>query len=93
MSVAIVCMVNNTAIDYNLFLKESEANKSSLTEFNTYHHKIEECQADNSSKIERDGPFEWDKRVQGMILSAYFFGYSLTQVLYLNKKLNFFYIN
>lgn len=36
----------------------------------------------------KDGPFNWDKKAQGLILSIYFYGYILTQVPggYLSSK-------
>lgn len=29
----------------------------------------------------KDGPFVWDKKIQGLILSAYFYGYIFLQVI------------
>lgn len=80
MSVAIVCMVNQTA------LKIAEANSSS----NDTSVKIETDQQcglmktgasnETSSGSFQDGEFEWSKTVQGLILGSFFWGYIVTQI-------------
>jgi len=66
LSVAIVAMVNNTAIAGN-----SSINNSSDT-----------CPlpANSTDSDVTEGPFNWDEKEQGLILGAFFYGYVLTQV-------------
>lgn len=93
MSVAIVCMINNTA------LKEIEhAKQAALLDFNsTGHdhdlsHYADDSHSNTSSvddkckfssvgkKKAADGPFTWDKQIQGIALAAYFVGYLVTEI-------------
>ena len=88
MGIAIVCMINNTALkemsSHDTFTNDTfnsisiMPNKpSNTTSYDT------ECQIIKSSNKKFDGPFVWTKKVQGFVLSAYFYGYILTQVTYL----------
>lgn len=79
MSVAIVCMVNQTA------LRSNEDNSSS----NNSHTRIVSSSCDPrevaSSNITnaidvKDGIFVWNKSTQGIILGSFFWGYLLTQI-------------
>ncbi|KAK0098467.1 hypothetical protein PV326_008065 [Microctonus aethiopoides] len=64
-SIAIVAMVNHTA------LKENSEN----------YNATNEIKLDNSTaNASEDGPFVWDKSVQGQILSAYFIGYLISMI-------------
>ncbi|CAF0884906.1 unnamed protein product [Brachionus calyciflorus] len=83
MSIAIVCMINNTA------LKMSHSENHALTQkindnFTILKNKSEsslQCPASLShSKTKYDGPFVWEKSTQGLVLSAYFYGYIITQI-------------
>ncbi|XP_064103173.1 putative inorganic phosphate cotransporter [Macrobrachium nipponense] len=65
LSVAIVAMVNNTAIPH--------ANKSISEEC--------EFPGDNSTLPSKDGEFVWDESEQGLILGSFFYGYVLTNFL------------
>lgn len=71
MSVAIVAMVNHTALEQQLVV---------LNLSGEYHI----CPNHRSTNISRlfseDGPFVWSELTQGLILSAYFMGYTLSQI-------------
>ncbi|XP_012223900.1 putative inorganic phosphate cotransporter [Linepithema humile] len=75
-SVAIVAMVNHTAVKLST-LHDSEANISDSAIVST-----DVCQFDNVSNVTttkgKDGPFVWDELIQGMILSSYFWGYTVS---------------
>jgi hypothetical protein len=81
MSIAIVCMVNNTALSE---LSHSSSNSSEnnatsiLTGNQTNAVSNDQCPTLKHSSI--DGPFLYDKSTQGLILSSYFYGYTVTQV-------------
>ena len=71
-----MCMVNHTALD------------NSSTKYLNYEVKLNnapnatQCKFQNSSSHENpDGPFIWDKPIQELILSSYFYGYITSQVL------------
>jgi MFS transporter, ACS family, solute carrier family 17 (sodium-dependent inorganic phosphate cotransporter), member 5 len=67
MSVAIVCMVNHTAI------RELSSNANNLS-------KLSQCTSSNSSESGDDGSFNWNKLIQGFILSSFFYGYAISQL-------------
>ncbi|CAD5113020.1 DgyrCDS2222 [Dimorphilus gyrociliatus] len=69
MSVAIVCMVNHTAIK-----QSSEANASTLNSSLCPGLSV------NESNPTKDGPFEYDKPQQGHILGGFFYGYLISQI-------------
>eukprot|EP00092_Neocalanus_flemingeri_P019684 GFUD01021319.1.p1 GENE.GFUD01021319.1~~GFUD01021319.1.p1 ORF type:complete len:503 (-),score=87.91 GFUD01021319.1:155-1663(-) len=64
LSVAIVAMVNNTAIANN-----------SMTNSSTSCPVV-----GNTTDTPTDGPFDWGAREQGWLLGAFFYGYVLTQI-------------
>jgi ACS family sodium-dependent inorganic phosphate cotransporter-like MFS transporter 5 len=64
LSVAIVAMVNNTAIATNA----SRVNNATCPV------------AGNTTQAPPDGPFAWGAREQGWLLGAFFFGYVVTQL-------------
>ena len=64
LSVAIVAMVNNTAIASN----RSADNGSSCPS------------TSNITEVPTDGPFDWGEREQGWLLGAFFYGYVATQI-------------
>lgn len=70
-SVAIVAMVNHTAVKLS-------ASHSSEAD-NTTMMNTEVCQLEDVLNITKtaneDGPFIWDETLQGLILSSYFWGY------------------
>jgi len=67
LSVAIVAMVNNTAISSNATIDN-----------NTCPDLIPP--PTNKTQDSGDGPFDWDEQEQGLILGSFFYGYVLTQV-------------
>ncbi|KAL0109228.1 hypothetical protein PUN28_014367 [Cardiocondyla obscurior] len=78
-SVAIVAMVNHTAIKSHskLSSNDSEIDNTTLTSTNT-------CQFDDASNATttecEDGPFVWNELIQGLILSSYFWGYTVSML-------------
>jgi len=64
LSVAIVAMVNNTAIATN----NSKMNNNTCPV------------AANITEVPTDGPFAWGPNEQGWLLGAFFFGYVVTQI-------------
>lgn len=72
MSVAIVCMVKHTANEsYSI-----TSNVSSILA-----NSDSSCEASVSKKGKQfSGEFEWSKQLQGLILSAYFIGYLITEI-------------
>jgi ACS family sodium-dependent inorganic phosphate cotransporter-like MFS transporter 5 len=72
---AIVCMVNNTAIagqSGSLMIGSLNETSSSIS--------TGECSSTVKSHHSMDGPFAWSKSIQGVLLSAYFYGYLITQI-------------
>ncbi|XP_011883367.1 PREDICTED: putative inorganic phosphate cotransporter isoform X2 [Vollenhovia emeryi] len=81
-SVAIVAMVNHTAIKSHTELStsnDSETDNATLTSTGI-------CQFDDTSNVtahtieSEDGPFVWDELTQGLILSSYFWGYMVSML-------------
>ncbi len=81
MSISIVCMIkdipddNNTKTSnyYEVFLNTDTAydNKQNIT-----------CMFQpKNGTASHNGEFTWSKSVQGLVLSSYFYGYIITQVL------------
>ncbi|CAF3363661.1 unnamed protein product [Rotaria socialis] len=68
-SIALVCMVNHSAIQHY----EKNISKTHFTEIN-YN-----CLQTNKTN-HREGPYIWNKNIQGIILSSYFGGYIATQI-------------
>eukprot|EP00090_Calanus_glacialis_P040476 TRINITY_DN7059_c0_g1_i1.p1 TRINITY_DN7059_c0_g1~~TRINITY_DN7059_c0_g1_i1.p1 ORF type:complete len:505 (-),score=159.42 TRINITY_DN7059_c0_g1_i1:141-1655(-) len=64
LSVAIVAMVNNTAISNTSIVNSSDSCPM----------------VGNTTDIPTDGPFDWGAREQGWLLGAFFYGYVLTQI-------------
>ncbi|XP_029040593.2 putative inorganic phosphate cotransporter [Osmia bicornis bicornis] len=74
-SVAIVAMVNHTAVKLSSTLHQLESNDT-----NAIINSMEECHHDDNSSnvtkiVDEDGPFIWNEPLQGLILSSYFWGY------------------
>lgn len=65
LSVAIVAMVNNTAIPK---ANDSDSNDVCAVEFT------------NRTTIQPEGEFIWDEHIQGIILGSFFYGYVVTQI-------------
>merc|ERR1719228_2193345 len=64
LSVAIVAMVNNTAITNNTLVNSSTTCPV----------------VSNVTETQTDGPFDWGEREQGWLLGAFFYGYVATQI-------------
>lgn len=73
-SVAIVAMVNHTAVKLSVS-HDSETNDSAIV-------STDVCHFNNISNVTttegKDGPFVWDEPIQGLILSSYFLGYTIS---------------
>ena len=90
MSVAIVCMVNHTAVDIENMkemgliheLPGLNSTSSLLAEENPNLIDNEQCYNTKISKNRKplDGSFNWSKAVQGQVLSAFFYGHIISQV-------------
>ncbi|CAF0912444.1 unnamed protein product [Adineta ricciae] len=68
-SIALVCMVNHSAIDsryVNTTSPSNVINSNECSQIKKQHNT--------------DGPFVWSKDTQGLILGAYFWGYIITQI-------------
>ncbi|XP_074663225.1 sialin-like isoform X1 [Tubulanus polymorphus] len=73
MSVAIVCMVKAPTSP-----NESSSNDTQLTI--AVNVDAERCGLTNSSLQKmKDGEFDWDRKMQGYVLSSFFWGYIITQ--------------
>lgn len=73
MSVAIVAMVNHTAVNQN----------TSTTSENDYVGDLIPIMSKNSSTMAfdtEDGPFIWNGQTQGLILGSYYWGFIITQI-------------
>ncbi|XP_044252844.1 putative inorganic phosphate cotransporter [Tribolium madens] len=68
LSVAIVAMVNNTAIP------------QPSTNSNIYDHCVAPNATNSTQPNTSDGEFAWDEATQGIVLGSFFYGYVLTQV-------------
>ncbi|KAH8263506.1 hypothetical protein KR044_010007 [Drosophila immigrans] len=78
LSVAMVAMVNHTAI--HLIQEENKHVTISVDPAQA----VEECSppggvSNNTAKVE-DGPFDWSEPLQGTLLSCYFWGYLVSQI-------------
>lgn len=69
LSVAIVAMVNNTAIDHN---NGSHPDTNSTCPV--------PLQTNTTHSTSQDGPFDWDEKTQGYVLGSFFYGYVVTQL-------------
>lgn len=72
MSVAIVCMVNKTAIQTNASLQSQQANAGCGL--------VPAYSNASATFTFEDGEYVWDKTTQGSILGAFFWGYLVTQI-------------
>jgi MFS transporter, ACS family, solute carrier family 17 (sodium-dependent inorganic phosphate cotransporter), member 5 len=82
-SVAIVCMVNDTAVKQQTFLQDSRINDDLSYNLTTILKTPEKCYFDGADDggHQTNGKFVWDKKTQGLVLSAYFYGYISTQII------------
>ncbi|CAH0720449.1 unnamed protein product, partial [Brenthis ino] len=75
LSVAMVGMLNHTALEQSVHKSQVEENFTAFADV--------DCEtAGNCSTIakEADGPFLWSSEIQGVILSCYFWGYFVSQI-------------
>ncbi|XP_052743563.1 sialin [Bicyclus anynana] len=74
LSVAMVGMLNHTAIKMNEGKPDHGSHNNTLAEV--------DCEPVTSSAHakEADGPFTWSTEIQGIILSCYFWGYFVSQI-------------
>ena len=80
LGIAIVCMVNNTAIKSFTNSNEQSFN---LDTNDSYNHLENDqlCKEYHSTKSNSfEGEFIWSKSLQGFLLGSYFWGYIITQV-------------
>jgi len=80
MSVAIVCMVNHTAVDIEIQQQSTAANETliALIKNKEAESKCYNIQHEKASPL--DGTFVWSKQIQGQVLSAFFYGHIISQV-------------
>nr|CAG4648619.1 EOG090X04X8 [Polyphemus pediculus] len=81
LSVAIVAMINNTALTLNAADDDHHGNHHGSNETNTVTEFA--CLAPdtgNKTISIQDGPFAWPEPVQGLVLGSYFWGYIFTQI-------------
>jgi ACS family sodium-dependent inorganic phosphate cotransporter-like MFS transporter 5 len=79
MGIAVVCMVNSSTSVKN----ERHHSLAELIRSDQVNSSNETClfnPVSNNSTHDNKGTFNWSKPVQGLILSAYFYGYILTQI-------------
>lgn len=75
MSVAIVAMVNHTALPKDNTVLDNECNDD-----NSSSTWVAEMSKKNEEKSSERGTYVWDAKMQGYILSSFFYGYVLTQI-------------
>ncbi|XP_063225600.1 putative inorganic phosphate cotransporter isoform X2 [Bacillus rossius redtenbacheri] len=73
MSVAIVAMVNHTALPVTSEIKDRECDTGGPANSNS-------SVDDTVQYVEKDGEFVWDSIQQGYLLSSFFYGYVVTQI-------------
>lgn len=76
-SVAIVAMVNHTAVKLST-LHQLETENTTVISQNECHY---DSPLSNATKtVAEDGPFVWNEPLQGLILSSYFWGYMVSLI-------------
>ncbi|XP_053973798.1 putative inorganic phosphate cotransporter isoform X2 [Hylaeus volcanicus] len=71
-SVAIVAMVNHTAVKLSSMHDLQVENTTAITAEECHHDSVS---SDMAKAVVEDGPFVWNEPLQGLILSSYFWGY------------------
>ncbi|XP_063244177.1 sialin-like isoform X2 [Bacillus rossius redtenbacheri] len=74
LSVAIVAMVNHTAI------RRAAAQHAGPGANNESRPLQGVCDFEEEAEVLEDGPFDWNEPVQGLILGSYFWGYLVSQL-------------
>lgn len=84
MSVAIVCMVNQTAVGELSRQTSGGDSNSSTDDVMQRTPSNPQCTRTVTGKNETapllDGPFVWEKSIQGHILGSFFYGYMISQI-------------
>ncbi|XP_063845764.1 LOW QUALITY PROTEIN: sialin-like [Scylla paramamosain] len=90
LSVAIIAMVNHTAVAHGSPHDSHDSHDADDTYDNMTlvvgdgHNNdsavVDDCGRKKTKESLEDGPFAWDENVQGLILASYFYGYLITQV-------------
>lgn len=83
LGIAIVCMVNHTAINNIQEKKHAIDNISEIFQTEKSINNMANdavCLFKETSSQSMEGEFEWSKSLQGFILASYFYGYIITQV-------------
>lgn len=83
MSVAIVCMVNQTAVaDMGRRQTTGAVDNSSViaAEAADGNPQCSKSSGRSNDSALNDGPFVWEKSIQGHILGAFFYGYTVSQI-------------
>ncbi|KAH8412528.1 hypothetical protein KR009_002808, partial [Drosophila setifemur] len=78
LSVAMVAMVNHTAIKAH-----HDAATITISNISSPASGVEECLPPGGSSVAakvEDGPFDWSEPLQGTLLSCYFWGYLVSQI-------------
>ncbi|CAF0789899.1 unnamed protein product [Adineta steineri] len=66
--IALVCMVNHSAIDNQKYSVAMPLTQADI-----------DCPRANNT-VEIEGPYQWSKNTQGIILGGYFWGYLITEI-------------
>ncbi len=74
LSVAILCMVNHTALENNITKSSTDVLNAKNCINNQNHND------NNTSQYYPDGPYVWSKKSQGILLSSFFAGYFILQI-------------
>nr|KAG5687655.1 hypothetical protein BaRGS_027547 [Batillaria attramentaria] len=89
LSVAMVCMINQTAIQASSTSTTTTTNAANFT-YNSANLTSDTSEEEdacgrgdggNSTSVNEDGEFAWPKETQGLILGSFFWGYMTTQIL------------
>lgn len=86
MSVAMVCMVNHTAINERYMASQGNVTQHHYQPVSEGNDTVVEDEhrcslsAANTKKQIMDGEFDWDKETQGILLGGFFWGYIVTQI-------------
>ncbi|KAF3430368.1 hypothetical protein E2986_10115 [Frieseomelitta varia] len=76
-SVAIVAMVNHTAVKLSTLHQLETENKTAIS-LNECHY--DSALSNTTKTVTEDGPFVWNEPLQGLILSSYFWGYMVSLI-------------
>ncbi|KFD58630.1 hypothetical protein M513_00323 [Trichuris suis] len=74
LSVTIVSMVNNTALEDQSWERLEEIKNETLPFSSSL------CAAPNQTSVDKDGPFLWSRTQMGVVLGSFYYGYIWTQM-------------